>query len=164
MKKQLTKAEEEIMLLLWEFGEANVAKLIEAMPTPKPAYNTVSTIVRILENKNFVTHKKVGKGYIYYPMVAKKTYSNLSMNKLINGFFGGSFKSMVSFFVKENNIGLSELETILKEIQKNEEEEWPKINSNETLTIIIDKKGNYEKYVRTISEGSEQYIEEALNP
>jgi len=118
MKKQLTKAEEEIMLLLWKYKEANVAQLIEAMPTPKPAYNTVSTIVRILENKKFVDHKKVGKGYIYFPIVLKEEYSNQSINKLMNGFFGGSFKSMVSFFMKENDVSTSELEDILKEINK----------------------------------------------
>jgi len=120
MKKQLTKAEEEIMLLLWQLKEANVAQLIETMSEPKPAYNTVSTIVRILETKKFVDHKKAGKGHIYFPIVAKEVYSNQSMNKLINGFFEGSFKSMVSFFVKENDINISELEDILKEINEPE--------------------------------------------
>ncbi len=98
--KQLTKAEEEIMQILWELEEANVASIIEEMPEPRPAYNTVSTIVRILENKEFVDHRKKGKGYIYFPVVDKETYSNQSMNKLINGYFNGSFKSMVSFFMK----------------------------------------------------------------
>lgn len=116
--KQLTKAEEEIMQILWQLEESNVANIIESMPEPKPAYNTVSTIVRILESKNFVDHKKVGKGYNYFPMVDKETYSNQSMNKLMDNYFNGSFKSMVSFFMKKNDLDTKELEAILKEINK----------------------------------------------
>ena len=116
--KQLTKAEEEIMQILWDLEEANVASIIEKMPEPKPAYNTVSTIVRILESKEFVDHRKVVKGYIYLPLVKKETYTNQSMNKLINGYFNGSFKSMVSFFMKNNKLNTQDLEAILKEINK----------------------------------------------
>ena len=116
--KQLTKAEEEIMQILWELKEANVATIIEEIPEPKPAYNTVSTIVRILESKEFVTHRKKGKGYIYLPLIEKETYSNQSMNKLMDNYFNGSFKSMVSFFVKKNDLDTKELEAILKEINK----------------------------------------------
>ena len=118
--KQLTKAEEEIMQILWDLKEANIAAIIGQMPEPKPAYNTVSTIVRILETKEFVDHRKEGKGYIYFPLVEKETYSNQSMNKLINGYFNGSFKSMVSFFMKKNDLDTRELEAILKEINKKE--------------------------------------------
>ena len=118
--KQLTKAEEEIMQILWQLKEANVASIIEQMPEPKPAYNTVSTIVRILETKEFVDHRKEGKGYIYFPKVEKETYTNQSMNKLIDGYFNGSFKSMVSFFMKNNKMDTKELESILKEINKKE--------------------------------------------
>ncbi|MEG9327818.1 Predicted transcriptional regulator [Salinimicrobium catena] len=118
--KQLTKAEEEIMQILWNLKEGNVASIIEEMPEPKPAYNTVSTIVRILESKGFVDHKKAGKGYIYYPIVEKETYTSQSMNKLIDRYFNGSFKSMVSFFMKKNNMTTDELESILKEINKEE--------------------------------------------
>ena len=116
--KQLTKAEEEIMQILWQLEEANVAGIIESMPEQKPAYNTVSTIVRILESKNFVDHKKVGKGYNYFPLVDRETYSNQSMNKLMDNYFNGSFKSMVSFFMKKNDLDTKELEAILKEINK----------------------------------------------
>ncbi|MDT0645834.1 BlaI/MecI/CopY family transcriptional regulator [Zunongwangia sp. F260] len=119
--KQLTKAEEEIMHVLWDLEEANVAAIIEELPEPKPAYNTVSTIVRILENKEFVDHRKKGKGYIYFPVIEKETYSNQSMNKLINNYFNGSFKSMVSFFMKKNEMDTKDLEAILKEINKKEE-------------------------------------------
>lgn len=118
--KQLTKAEEEIMQILWQLEGGNVAAVIDKMPEPKPAYNTVSTIIRILENKEFVDHKKQGKGYIYFPLVDKETYSNQSMNKLVDNYFNGSFKSMVSFFVKKNDLDAKELEAILKEINKKE--------------------------------------------
>ena len=81
MMKQLTKAEEEVMQILWELKEANVAALIEEMPEPKPAYNTVSTIIRILESKEFVGYKKQGRGHIYFPLVQKNDYSSASMSK-----------------------------------------------------------------------------------
>ena len=118
--KQLTKAEEEVMQLLWQLEKANVASLLEELPEPKPAYNTVSTIVRILEDKGFVDHDKVGKGHIYYPIVKKSEYSNQSINKLVDGYFQGSFKSMVSFFMKKNDINLSELESIMSQIKEEE--------------------------------------------
>ncbi len=114
--KQLTKAEEEIMQLLWQLEKANVADIISKMPTPKPAYNTVSTIIRILESKGFVGYEKQGKGHLYFPLIKKSEYSNQSINKLVDGYFQGSFKSMVSFFVKKNDISVQELEAILKEI------------------------------------------------
>lgn len=118
MLKQLTKAEEEIMQILWELGEANVASMIAEFPEPKPAYNTVSTIVRILESKEFVDYRKEGRGHIYFPKVQKTEYSSASLNKLMDGYFQGSFKSMVSFFVKKNDVSVTELESILKEINK----------------------------------------------
>ncbi len=118
--KQLTKAEEEVMQILWQLENCNVASIIEELPEPKPAYNTVSTIVRILESKGFVDHEKEGKGHIYFPLVKKSEYSNASINKLMDGYFQGSFKSMVSFFMKKNDISINELETIMKEIKKGE--------------------------------------------
>lgn len=118
--KQLTKAEEEIMQVLWQLEQANVKEIIEQLPEPKPAYNTVSTIVRILESKGFVDYEKQGKGHLYFPLVKKQDYSNQSLNQLVENYFQGSFKSMVSFFVKKNDINLNELESVLKEIDKEE--------------------------------------------
>lgn len=116
MAKQLTKAEEQIMQVLWRLELCTVKDIIEVLPSPKPAYNTVSTIVRILEDKKFVNHESFGKGYKYFPIVNKEVYSNQSLHKLMDGYFGGSFKSLVSFFVEKNDINLEELESILKEI------------------------------------------------
>ena len=116
--KQLTKAEEEIMQALWQLKRANVKSLIEILPEPKPAYNTVSTIVRILESKGFVDYEKQGKGHVYFPVVAKESYSNQSINKLVDNYFQGSFKGMVSFFVQKNDMDIKDIENILNEINK----------------------------------------------
>ncbi|WP_299102229.1 BlaI/MecI/CopY family transcriptional regulator [uncultured Winogradskyella sp.] len=117
--RQLTKAEEEIMQVLWQLQMANVKTIIDTLPEPKPAYNTVSTIVRILESKGFVDYEKRGKGHVYFPIVAKESYSNQSINKLVDNYFQGSFQSMVSFFVKKNDVDIKDIETLLNEINKN---------------------------------------------
>ncbi|PID71067.1 MAG: CopY family transcriptional repressor [Flavobacteriales bacterium] len=116
--RQLTKAEEQLMQLLWDMQKATVKDLIQQLPKPKPAYNTVSTIIRILEEKGFVSHETYGKGYKYFPLVKKELYTNQSLNKLVDGYFGGSFKSLVSFFVQKNNVDIKEIESILKEIDR----------------------------------------------
>lgn len=120
--KTLTKAEEEIMQLLWKLDEANVSELIAEMKPPKPAYNTVSTIVRILVDKDFVDYKKKGRGHIYFPLVAKETYSKFTLSKLKDNYFNGSLKNMVSFFVQKNDMSISDLQDILDEINKNPEQ------------------------------------------
>ena len=114
--KQLTKAEEDIMQILWLLKKANVKTIIEEFPEPKPAYNTVSTIVMIFEIKGFVDYEIEGKGHVYFPILEKQDYSNQSLNKLVDNYFQGSFKSMVSFFVKKNDMSVTELESVLKEI------------------------------------------------
>ncbi|MFN2260977.1 MAG: BlaI/MecI/CopY family transcriptional regulator [Psychroflexus sp.] len=117
--RQLTKAEEEIMQILWQLDKVKVAEILEKMSAPKPAYNTVSTIVRILENKGFVDHEKAGRGFKYFAIIDKESYQKATMNKLVNNYFEGSFKSMVSFFVKENDMNTRELEEILKNMDQN---------------------------------------------
>ncbi len=97
-----------------------VRQIIEQLETPKPAYNTVSTMVRILESKGFVDYEKKGKGHSYLPLLEKQEYSNQSINKLVDNYFQGSFKSMVSFFMKKNDINLNELEPVLKDINTEE--------------------------------------------
>lgn len=114
MEIQLTKAEEQFMQILWTLEEASVQEIIDQLPEPKPAYNTVSTIIRILETKDFVSHKAKGRGYIYFPLVSKSIYTNQSLQKIVDGYFEGSFKSMVSFFVNKNEVDFKELDTILK--------------------------------------------------
>lgn len=116
--KTLTKAEEEVMQLLWQIRIGSINNLLEVFDEPKPAYNTISTIIRILENKGFVGHEQKGRGYLYFPKVSKEVYTDFTSNKLADAYFGGSFKRMVSFFVENEKLNLDDLEDILKNINK----------------------------------------------
>ncbi|WP_136465411.1 BlaI/MecI/CopY family transcriptional regulator [Flagellimonas onchidii] len=116
--KTLTTAEERIMQILWKENKCNVAEIIDFFPDPKPAYNTVSTIVRILESKGFVSHYKKGRNHQYYPVILKSDYSQLTIKKFVKGYFQGSFSSMISFFMKNNDIDINELEEIIKKIKE----------------------------------------------
>ncbi len=119
--KELTKAEEEVMQILWELKRAFVKDIIEHMPADgnkgKPAYNTVSTIVRILQDKGMVEHHAIGKSHRYFPLITKEEYSKFKMEKLMTGYFDGSFSQMVSFFVNKKKLDTSELDAILKLIE-----------------------------------------------
>jgi predicted transcriptional regulator len=110
--KELTRAEEQIMQILWKKSEGFVNDILDEMPDPKPAYNTVSTIVRILEKKGFVAHKAFGKAHQYYPLIQKKSYMRSMFSGLMRNYFSGSYRSLASFFTRENNISLEELEEI----------------------------------------------------
>ncbi|MBD9180169.1 MAG: BlaI/MecI/CopY family transcriptional regulator, partial [Odoribacter splanchnicus] len=107
--KELTKAEEQIMQVLWDLNRAFVKEIIDRLPDPKPAYNTVSTIVRILQDKGFVGHETYGKSHCYYPLVDKDTYTRKFLKNFIGNYFQNSFSQMVSFFAKEENVDLKEL-------------------------------------------------------
>jgi len=113
----LTKLEEQVMQILWELEEAFVKEIIEHFAKPKPAYNTVSTIIRILEKKNFVSHNSFGKTHQYYPLVKKDDYKQKSLKKMIDGYFNNSYKSLVSFFSKDENLSIEEMEEIKKMIE-----------------------------------------------
>ncbi|MFN3782542.1 MAG: BlaI/MecI/CopY family transcriptional regulator [Spirosomataceae bacterium] len=116
--KELTKAEEEIMLVLWELQRAFVKEIREKFPDPKPAYNTVSTIVRILEQKGFVAHQAFGKTHQYFPTISKEEYRGFSANKLMESYFGNSVGALVSHFLKEKSINLTEADELLDLIEK----------------------------------------------
>lgn len=116
--KTLTKAEEEIMQSLWTLKKAFVKEVIAGLPAPKPHYNTVSTIIGILVEKGFVSFKAYGRSYQYYPIVSKEEYSRRTMKKFLKGYFEGSFSSMVSFFAKQKDVDIQEVEQLLKEIKK----------------------------------------------
>jgi len=116
--RQLTKAEEQIIQILWELKQGTVNEVLERFNEPKPAYNTVSTIIRILETKGYIGHKTKGRGYIYFPLVEKNEYAKQSLSKMITNYFDGSFKNLVSFFVKNNEIDIKDFEEILKEINR----------------------------------------------
>ena len=115
--KELTKAEDQVMQILWKLQKGFVKDVIEEMPNPKPAYNTVSTIVRILETKGFVDHKAYGKTHEYFPLITRDKYTKFYLNNLIKGYFNGSFQNLVSFFAKENKMDIHDLEKLLDELK-----------------------------------------------
>lgn len=114
--KELTKAEEQIMQELWTLGKAFVKDIIDQLPDPKPAYNTVSTIIRILERKGFIDHYAQGKNHQYFPVISKTEYTKSCFRNFLSGYFNNSFQEMVLF--KENQMTLSDLDEIIKEVGK----------------------------------------------
>jgi predicted transcriptional regulator len=112
--KELTRAEEQIMQILWKIKTGFVKDILEHFPEPKPAYNTVSTIVRILQDKGFVSHKAYGRTHEYFPLLSREEYTKSRMSNLVNDYFSNSFEKMVSFFAREKNISLEEMEDIRK--------------------------------------------------
>ncbi len=116
--KELTKAEEQVMQILWQLEKAFVKDVVAEMPDPKPAYNTVSTIVRILEQKGFVGHEAYGKTHQYYPLIPKEEYSNFYLNNFLSGYFSGSFERLVSFFAKENDLDIKDVDELMKHVKK----------------------------------------------
>lgn len=124
-KMELTRAEEEIMQILWDIGKGFVKNILEHLSDPRPAYNTVSTIVRILETKGFVGHTAYGKSHEYFPLIARDDYRKQTLRNIMQNYFGGSFKQLASFFVKHEKMELRELEDILQ-LMKKELGEKPK--------------------------------------
>lgn len=115
--KELTKAEEQVMQILWDIEQGFVKDVLAKMQEPKPAYNTVSTIIRILEKKGFVGYKAYGKTHEYFPLVDKKTYSNFYLKNFIGGYFGGSFQKLVSFFAKENEMDVQDFQSLMDHVK-----------------------------------------------
>lgn len=118
--KELTKAEEEIMQVLWQLNAAFVKDIIRRLPKPKPAYNTVSTVVRILQQKGFVAHEIHGKSHKYHPLITKEAYTRSFMKGFVKRYFGGSYQQVVSFFTKEDKLSLDELEQLIKRLKDKE--------------------------------------------
>lgn len=115
--KELTKAEDQIMQILWKIEKGFVKDIIDFLPEPKPAYNTVSTIVRILEKKGFVGYKAYGKTHEYFPLIAKENYTRFYLNNMVKDYFNGSFQNLVSFFAKENNLNVTDIDKLMSELQ-----------------------------------------------
>ena len=115
---QLTKAEEQIMQILWEMEEGIVKDIRNQFSDPKPARNTVSTVVRILERKGFVGHKAYGNLHVYRPLVSKSEYSKSQLFGLMESYFNNSFSAMASFFAREKDLTIRELEDIMKDTKK----------------------------------------------
>ena len=116
--KELTKAEEQIMQILWQLKEGIVKDILEKIPEPKPAYNTVSTVVRVLEGKGFIDHKAYGNSHVYFPLISEDDYKKFTFDKLMNNYFDNSYKSLVSFIADEKGLGLKELDELTELINK----------------------------------------------
>ncbi|MCE7041982.1 BlaI/MecI/CopY family transcriptional regulator [Dyadobacter sp. CY312] len=121
--RTLTRAEEEIMRILWVLKKAFVKDILAEMPEPKPAYNTVSTIVRILEKKEVVGYNAYGKTHEYYPLITEEEYKKYEMQQLMVNYFDNSLPNLVSFFVKENDLKTKDLDEIMKLINQHKNEQ-----------------------------------------
>ena len=111
---ELTRAEEQVMQVLWRRSPSFVKDMLAELPAPNPAYNTVSTIIRILETKGFVNHEAFGRTHRYFVLVAQDDYRRFSLRKLLGGHFGNSFGRLVSFFAKEENLDAAQLDELLR--------------------------------------------------
>jgi BlaI family transcriptional regulator, penicillinase repressor len=116
--KQLTKAEEQVMQILWKIEKGFLKDVLEEMPEPKPHSNTVATILKILVEKKFVATQTFGRIHEYHPLVSKEAYSKNSFNGLVKNYFGGSYSKAVSFLVEENKVSIEDLELLLNQIKK----------------------------------------------
>lgn len=112
--KQLTKAEEQVMQHLWSLHEAVVKDIVDRFDEPKPAYTTVATVLKVLEKKGFADHKTIGNTHLFFPLVSKRDYTRLQFGTLLEDYFQGSFPKLATFFARENNLTISELEEMLK--------------------------------------------------
>jgi BlaI family penicillinase repressor len=112
--KELTKAEEQIMQILWQLNEAIVKDILDKIPEPKPAYNTVSTVVRVLEGKGFIDHKAYGNSHVYFPLFSETDYKKFTFDKMMKNYFDDSYKTLVSFIADEKKLGINELDELTK--------------------------------------------------
>lgn len=120
--RELTRAEEEIMRVLWQLDRAFVKDVLAELPESKPAYNTVSTIIRILEKKGLVGYTAYGKTHEYYPLITEEQYRRFQTEQLMSNYFDNSLKKLVSFFVNEKNVSLSEADEIIRLLNQNKSE------------------------------------------
>ena len=117
--KQLTRAEEQIMQILWELKEGIVKQIVDGLEEPKPAYTTVATVLKVLEKKGFATHRTIGNVHLFSPAISKRDYTRFQFGNLLKNYFNGSFPRMATFFANENNLTIQELEEMLR-ITENE--------------------------------------------
>ena len=116
--QQLAKREEQIMQALWHLEKAFVKEIVAALPNPKPHYNTISTMVRILEDKGFVAHEAFGKTHRYYPLISKEKYQKTAVKDVLGKYFDNSYSKMVAYFAQEENISENELKEIIAQIKQ----------------------------------------------
>jgi len=115
--KEITKAQEDLLKALWQIKEGAVSDILDRLPDPKPAYNTVATVIKVLEKKGYVSHKTYGKTHVYYPVVSKKDYAQYVLKDTFRGLFNGSVNQLVSTFVKSKEISLAELQELKEMVE-----------------------------------------------
>ncbi|MEE4116238.1 MAG: BlaI/MecI/CopY family transcriptional regulator [Marinilabiliaceae bacterium] len=115
---RLTRAEEQVMKIIWDLKEANVKKIVNSFELPRPAYTTVATVLKVLEKKEFVSNEKKGNILYYRAVVSKNEYTKFQLSNLLVNYFNGSFPKMATFFAKENDISINELEEIINEARE----------------------------------------------
>jgi predicted transcriptional regulator len=115
--QEITKAQEETLKALWKINEGAISDVLNTFQEPRPAYNTIATVIKVLEKKGYVSHKTYGKTNVYYPIVTQKEYGQHIVKDAFKGLFNGSLNQMVSYFVKDNKVGIDELEKLKKTIE-----------------------------------------------
>jgi predicted transcriptional regulator len=116
--KEITKAQEDILKALWQVKEGAVSDVLDQLPDPKPAYNTVATVIKVLEKKGYITHKTFGKTNVYYSLISKQDYAQYVLKDTIKGLFNGSLHQMMSHFVRNKEISINELEELKAMLDK----------------------------------------------
>lgn len=114
----LTKAEEQVMQSLWTLGKGFAGEIASNVEEPKPAYRTILSIIRILESKGFVSHQEYNGNNQYFPLVSKEKYSGQMLGSLMKNYFGASYSSLVSFFLKDKNISSQDLDDLSQLIEQ----------------------------------------------
>lgn len=115
--QRLTRAEEQVMQIIWALEKGVVKDIVDHFEQPRPAYTTVATVLKVLEKKGFVTFEKIGNTYLYEALVSKVNYTKFQLSNLLTNYFSGSFPKMATFFARENDLSLIELEEIIRETQ-----------------------------------------------
>ncbi len=118
--KKLTRKEEEVMKIFWKLEKAFVKDIVEEYDDPKPHYNTISSLVRLLQDKGIIGYKQYGNTYLYFPLISKEEYRKSFMKQVVSDYFDNSYKSAVAFFVKEKGLSPAELEELIKLIKEQE--------------------------------------------
>lgn len=124
--KKLTKAEEQIMQILWQLNKAFVKEVIAEFPEPdskKPKYTTVATVLKVLESKGFITHETFGNSHRYEPLITQEQYSEFAVKDVMGKYFDGSLTKLVSFFMKKNKVNINELDDIMGLIEKQQKDD-----------------------------------------
>ena len=116
--KRLTDKEEDVMQFLWDNGPLFVREILEFYPDPKPHYNTVSTVIRVLEEKKFVDHKAYGNTYQYFTVISQDDYKGKALKKVVSQYFDNSYTNVVSTLIEEERLSINELKKLIKKIEK----------------------------------------------